>query len=213
MQKQLESKISSSKTWLAVLSLCLAIFLFMFYNVTYSGPMLSLDVWVSQHVPSIQSPALTKVIIFITDLNGVFGSAVISALFILFLLSKKSYKAVQFYLVSFLGASALFTVIKMLVDRARPALKIVEEAGLSFPSGHSTMSMTVALLFYFIIVKNMLPSLGRTLLLLLCILWPLMIVFTRIYLNVHWLTDTLAGLSLGLFWTILVYQMMVKRSF
>jgi len=211
MQQQVESKTSSSKVWLVVLSLSLAIFLFMFYNVAYSGPMLSLDAWVSQHVPSIQSQTLTKIIIFITNINGVYGSAIISALFIVFLLRKKAYKAVQFYLVAFLGASALFTVIKMLVDRARPALKIVEEAGLSFPSGHATMSITIALLFYFIIVKNMLPSLSRTLLLLLCILWPLIIVFTRIYLNVHWLSDTVAGLSLGLFWTILVYQSMMKR--
>ena len=211
MQKQVESKPLTSKVCLVVLGICLAIFLFMFYNVTYSGPMLSLDTWVSQHVPSIQSPTLTKIIIFITNINGVVGSAIISALFIVYLLRKKAYKAIQFYLVSFLGASALFTVIKMLVERARPALKIVEEAGLSFPSGHSTMSITIALLCYFIIVKNMLPSLSRTLLLLLCIFWPLLIVFTRIYLNVHWLSDTMAGLSLGLFWTILAYQTMMKR--
>jgi len=210
MYKNGQSEGSSSKVWLVVLSICLVIFLFMFYNVVSLGPMMSLDAWISEHVVSIQSPTYTKIVLFITNINGVLGSAIISALFILFLLAKKSYKAVQFYLVSFLGASALFTLIKIWVERARPVLKIVDEQGLSFPSGHATMSMTMALLFYFIIVKNMVPSLSRTLLLLVCIFWPLIIVFTRIYLNVHWFTDTVAGLSLGVFWTILVYKTMVK---
>jgi len=36
------------------------------------------------------------------------------------------------------------------------------------------------------------------------IVWPLLIAFTRVYLNVHWLSDTLAGLSLGFFWVALL---------
>ena len=182
----------------------LLLFLVMLLNVLFDGPILRLDEWVSQHVPALQSEALTKVIVFITDLNGVVGTAIFSLFMVIFLFSKKYYTELKFYLLSFLGASALFTIIKLLVERLRPALKIVDEQGLSFPSGHSTMAMAIALSLYVIWVSKIHSAFGRGLLLTFTIVWPLLIVGTRLYLNVHWLSDTLAGLALGIFWVTLL---------
>jgi undecaprenyl-diphosphatase len=95
-------------------------------------------------------------------------------------------------------------VIKLLVERARPVLKIINEQGFSFPSGHSTMSMAMALSLYFIFADSISSRAGRIVLLVVALLWPILIAFTRVYLNVHWLSDTLAGFSLGIFWVTLV---------
>jgi len=190
---------------IALMLLGIVLFVAMLLNVIFDGPMLRLDEWVSQYVPALQSEALTKVLVFITDLNGVAGTAIFSLFMVIFLFSKKYYTELKFYLISFLGASALFTVIKLLVERVRPALKIINEQGLSFPSGHSTMSMTMALTLYFIFISKIHSAFGRGLLLAFTIFWPLLIVGTRLYLNVHWLSDTIAGLSLGLFWVTLVF--------
>jgi len=113
---------------------------------------------------------------------------------------------------AFLGAFALFTVIKFLVERARPALKIINEQGYAFPSGHSTMSMAIAMALYFIFVIKIDSVEKRKLLLVLCLIWPLLIAFTRVYLNVHWFSDTVAGLALGLSWVILLKLLFLSSS-
>ena len=201
MKAEQESK---RKVLIGLLVISLLVFLTILYNVLTNGPLLMVDRWISTEVPNIQFPALTELIIFITNINGMLGSAIFSILLIFFLIYKKYYVDLKFYLLAFLGASALFVVIKLLVERTRPVLKIINEQGFSFPSGHSTMSMAMALALYFIFVTKLDSVSRRRLLLILCLAWPLLIAFTRVYLNVHWLSDTIAGLSLGLFWVILL---------
>jgi len=192
------------KKLLLITLVSLALFLFFLYEVLTQGSLLDLDAWISQHVPQMQSQALTEWIVMITNMNGIVGSAIISLLLSAYLLYKKNRKALLFYWIAYLGGSALFTGIKYAVERARPLLKIINEQGLSFPSGHSTMSMVMALSLYFIFISKLERKGTRYLLLAITIFWPLLIVFTRIYLNVHWFSDTLAGLSLGVFWVTLL---------
>ncbi len=193
---------SNAMIWIMILSLLL--FLSILVTLLAGGPLLDVDLWVSTRIPAIQSDNLTKIIIFLTNINGLLGSAILSSLVIFFLLYKKYYLELKFYLLALLGASALFSVIKLLVERVRPALKIINEQGFSFPSGHSTMSMAIALSLYFIFVTKISSSSGRVALLFLALLWPILISFSRVYLNVHWLSDTFAGFFLGIFWVTLL---------
>jgi len=200
------------KFFIGLIVISLFLFLFILYNVLTNGPLLMIDRWISTEVATIQSPELTKLVIFITNINGILGSVIFSLLLMFFLIYKKYYEDLKFYLLAFLGASVLFTVIKLLVERARPALKIINEQAFSFPSGHSTMSMAIAMALYFIFAEKVASASGRRLLLLACIFWPLFIAATRIYLNVHWLSDTVAGLALGLSWVILLKLLFLSSS-
>ena len=204
MPHTVEEKKHYKKRLLPVTVVSLVFFLFFLYEVLTQGSLLELDAWVSQHIPQIQSQALTEWIVMITNMNGVVGSAIISLLVSAYLLYKKNHKALLFYWIAYLGGSALFTGIKYAVERTRPLLKIINEQGFSFPSGHSTMSMVMALSLYFIFISKLERKGARYLLLAITVFWPLLIVFTRIYLNVHWVSDTLAGLSLGIFWVTLL---------
>jgi len=71
--------------------------------------------------------------------------------------------------------------------------------------------MTMAVACYFIFTPKIISAKGRSLLLGAAIIWPLLIAFTRVYLNVHWLSDTLAGLSLGFFWVALLHLILIKN--
>lgn len=190
----------------------LTLFFTILLAVLSNSKVLEIDAWVSTHVPIFQTPFLTDIVIFITNLNSVVGSIMFSVFFVMFLLYKKYYIDLKFYLLTFFGASALFPIIKLLVERTRPILKIVNEEGLSFPSGHSTMSMVIALSLYFIFIKKMKTDLGRKLLFIACITWPIIIAATRLYLNVHWLSDTLAGISIGVFWVTLVVVYFLNKT-
>ena len=207
-----EGLLSKHKTVIFLMLLSLVIFLFMLYSATTKTFFYDVDVWVSMHSTLMHQQFLNKVVILITHLNGVIGSAILSFVLLVYLAMKKYYTDLRFYLFSFLGASLLFTVIKNIVERARPQSELIDVINYSFPSGHATMAMTMAVSSYFIFAPKMASAKGRLLLLGVAIGWPLLIAFTRVYLNVHWVSDTLAGLSLGFFWVALLYLTLLKKQ-
>lgn len=113
---------------------------------------------------------------------------------------KDSLKRADIYLIG-VGATYLISyIIKIIVKRERPFN--ILETGFSFPSGHSSASMTAyAILALFLWKKN--KKLSFALLLI-----PFLVGFSRIYLMVHWLSDVSAGLFLGAviaFFTIWIF--------
>jgi undecaprenyl-diphosphatase len=90
--------------------------------------------------------------------------------------------------------------------RPRPpaVFSVVTELDGSFPSGHANISVALyALGFYLLFRATRSPRLKR-LWLGLAFLFPLLIGFSRLYLGAHYLSDVLAGWSIGLWWSILV---------
>lgn len=210
MSKELEIHSSDRKILFILNILSLLIFLFMLYCVMGNHYFLSIDRWVSTHVVSIQRPVLTEVVIAITNFNGLVANVVFTIFAMLFLTYKTWYKDRLFYLLSFSGAVVLFLSIKQMVAHPRPYSSLIDVINYSFPSGHSTLTMTTALLVYFIFVKRFSSSLAKNILLVVCIVWPMFIAFTRVYLNVHWLSDVIAGLALGIFWVTLMGLFLLK---
>jgi undecaprenyl-diphosphatase len=111
-----------------------------------------------------------------------------------------SYWALPFLLVVILGDKLLTQQLKQLVDRARPTLEpIAATLGPSFPSGHSSTAAASWAAFAFIAGLWW----GRR-------SWPLLaglavgiavaVAASRVLLDVHWLTDVVAGLALGWAW-------------
>ena len=182
------------------------IFLFvgMLLSVQFSGSVLQLDLYISQHVSSLRIESWNKWVIALTNLNGMRESLLFSALLLSFLLYKKWYNDARFYLLVLAGSIVLFGTIKSMVKRVRPQMQLIDISGYSFPSGHSTMSMAMAMALYFIFVRKIEAAAGRVVLLAMSLLWPLMIGASRIYLNVHWFSDVIGGLGLGLFWVMLL---------
>lgn len=212
MHTQTESHSSHGKTLIFLNILTLLLFLFILYCVLSDSYLLLIDRWVNTHVVSIQTPLLTEILIFITNFNGVVANVSFAIFVMLLLTYKKWYKDRLFYLLSFSGAVILFTGIKHLVARARPHSDLIDVINYSFPSGHSTLSMTTALLLYFIFVRRCTSSLVKNGLLTVCIAWPIFIAFTRVYLNVHWLSDVMAGLALGIFWVTLMRLFFIRKE-
>lgn len=100
-----------------------------------------------------------------------------------------------------LSSVLLMSVLKMLFNRQRPIIPLLERArGLSFPSGHAMMSVVFfGLIIYFTYrhVKN--PTLKSILISMLVIL-ILSIGISRVYLKVHYASDVIAGFCMGVIW-------------
>jgi undecaprenyl-diphosphatase len=166
--------------------------------------ILLIDRWIDTFINAIQNKLLTKFMVTLHNFNGAMGIVVFSLCMILLLLYKRWYNDLLFYIFSVFGANIAFIVIKMIVQRGRPSSDILAITTHSFPSGHATMATAMALAFYFIFDKRV-HSIGLQLLLWIgCIVWPVIIAFSRVYLDVHWLSDVIAGIGLGLFWVTLI---------
>ena len=181
------------------------VFMAMLLNVLTDGPMLKLDAWVTLEVQGLHTETWTKAVVFLTDLNGVAASMFLFVLLSAFFWYKKWYRDLRFFLLSFIGGTLLFNLFKFSVQRARPDAALFDLATYSFPSGHTTTTTVLALSLCFVFVQRVPAGFSRILFFLFCILWPVLIAFTRVYLNVHWLSDVMGGLSLGLFWVTLSY--------
>ena len=95
------------------------------------------------------------------------------------------------------------TLLKHIFNRARPDTPLLFEAkGLSFPSGHALMSITFYGLLIYIVYKSLKNKFFNWVLISLLILLILIIGFTRIYLNVHYASDVIAGYCIGFLWLV-----------
>ena len=107
---------------------------------------------------------------------------------------------VPFLLVVFLGDKIVTNGIKDLVDRARPTLNpIAQTLGPSFPSGHSSTAASFYAALALILARRR-GARVRALLAGSAAAIAVAVAASRVLLDVHWLSDVVAGLMLGWAW-------------
>jgi len=152
-------------------------------------------------VHSLATPILDAIMWTVTQM-GEIGAIVVTILAATWFSRKQ--KSVDTYaiLISFCGATALNTLLKFLLSRPRPSLfpPLVPASGFSFPSGHVTASVAT---FGFLAVllwreKRFGWATASWVLVLL-------VAFSRIYLGVHYPSDTLGSLTFASMWLIAVF--------
>ncbi|MDG4559161.1 MAG: VTT domain-containing protein [Candidatus Contendobacter sp.] len=91
-------------------------------------------------------------------------------------------------------------LFKGLLPVSNPAEVSEGLVGYSFPSSHATFS-TLVFGFLAVLIAREIPPARRWIVYHLAAVFMIVpIAFARLYLGIHWLTDTLAGLCLGLIW-------------
>lgn len=97
------------------------------------------------------------------------------------------------------GAGLLNAALKLAFHRPRPELASVRLDTYSFPSGHAAVS-AVLLAFAFLAARRVRGWRGRGGIVLAALAAAAAVAFSRLYLGAHYLSDVLAGSSLGLAW-------------
>jgi len=182
----------------------LYVFSKMLEDVIDMESVVKLDVWLNQKVTLLWSLPLNEIMIFITSIASPVNLFIFSLiLFIVFIIKKKWYHLVLL-VTGMVGGVLLEFLIKFLIHRERPVNALIDVSGYSFPSGHATM----AIIFFTIIIYAFKDDIKNRILRALFV-FSMMSVFllvgaSRIYLNVHWFSDVVAGFALGVFWLTLL---------
>ena len=148
-----------------------------------------------------ESPGVVGPLKAVTDLGAPIWLWIVCIVASVVLFRAGRTRLLVFLLVTVLVGSLLDTVVKIVVDRPRPFLlePVATARGKSFPSGHA-MSSTVV---YGSLLLVFLPGVARR--------WRgwlvagvsavvVAVAFTRLALGVHYLSDVVGGIVLGLAW-------------
>jgi membrane-associated phospholipid phosphatase len=102
------------------------------------------------------------------------------------------------------GEVGIFLLVTMLVDRERPPVRHLDEAPptSSFPSGHTAATIALWGALAVLASERARSALVRNLFLVLAVVLPLLVASSRLYRGMHYLTDVLGGVVLGVLWLV-----------
>ena len=183
-----------------IASIYLVLFLILLILVkTNSTIVTSFDKFVQNLLLPITNPTNTRIIEKITYLGGPRIAAILSIIVSLYMFIRHNFKAGIWSASTLVIGNLINVLAKNLIQRPRPSDKLVAISGYSFPSGHTFGTALFIFFVVFLIVPQIKDVTLRRILTFLGFLWILIIALTRVYLHVHYPTDTIASILLVLF--------------
>ncbi len=171
------------------------------YLMRSSAALVELDASATQWSAEHSGPFAERCLKLITEL----GSTVVVIVLAAVLAIGESIRRPNRWIVPFLilviaGQGILTNGIKELLDRARPTFNpIAETLGPSFPSGHSAMAAAFWAAAALLLGRGR-GSSARSILAGGAAAIAVAVACSRVFLEVHWLSDVVAGLALGWAW-------------
>jgi undecaprenyl-diphosphatase len=171
-----------------------------------AGNVPAFDHSVLRAFAGLRTPRRTETALDITALGS--GTLLVFFTLIAFvtLLRMKARMEALQLAVSAVGGALLTILLKGWVDRVRPTevSHVIEVSGFSYPSGHS-FSAAAFYTTLAVVVGARTPSRRlRALLGTIAVLVIVLVALSRQYLGVHYPSDTIAGVGLGVAWALFV---------
>jgi undecaprenyl-diphosphatase len=169
-------------------------------QVLHGDFMGDLDNYLFHFLQNLRTPWADHLMVLVTQFGELLLLAVVLAGGSLWLTYKGNTKAALHWIGVYACAGVLTFVLKHSAQVARP---VEFYGGYAFPSAHASMSLVVYG-FLALLVAREIPFRHRWLPYSIAGLLIMAIAFSRLYLGVHWFSDVLGGITLGLFWTALI---------
>ncbi|WP_438349602.1 phosphatase PAP2 family protein [Paenibacillus sp. FA6] len=178
--------------------------------------VLNFDQTIISYVQGRESPLLTTILTFFTDIGSGVSISIITIIVMIVLYKFLGHRRELMFLAwVVIGSALLNMLLKLLFQRARPTLhRIVDANGYSFPSGHSMAAFSLYAAIAFLVWKHVPNAIGRMFIIILSSIFILTIGVSRIYLGVHYPSDIIGGYLMSACWltaSIWSYQRYLER--
>lgn len=163
----------------------------------------NLDLFVFYALQALRTPQADAIMVWLTALGN---TAVVSGITIAglaWLVWRRQTAAALYWLAAIGVPAALFVVLKHTFAIPRPLLIPGLADSYAYPSGHTVMATALYGILAVMLTRDLTVR-WRASIYTLAGLLIAVIGFSRLYLGVHWLSDVLGGLSLGLAWVALM---------
>jgi membrane-associated phospholipid phosphatase len=110
------------------------------------------------------------------------------------LLIKRRWRQLSAFVLTWVAAEVLLTVLKAAFQRERPPGSLVSITGYSFPSGHAVAGAATAVA---LVLAFLPPGRTRGRWELIALAFSFVMALSRVYLSAHWFSDVVAGVLLG----------------
>lgn len=157
-----------------------------------------MDPFIGNMVSYIRNDFNTTFFLIISNLIGSYPLLLLLSIIFFLLLYKDKLKDLWKVAAEFGFANVVGFLTKYTVKRLRPELSLITETGYSFPSMHSYNAMMIYGTIILILLKYYKSGYVRNISIALLTLLILLTGFSRIYLNVHYTSDVLAGFTFGI---------------
>ena len=171
------------------------------YLVRSTGVLTRLDGGVGGWANDHAVPWSTQLIQFVTDLASTPAAILVLLVVIVVEMIRAPNRWVPPFLITVLvGEVVLVNIVKQLLDRVRPSFNpIAATLGPSFPSGHSATAAALYASVALVLARKRSPR-TRALLAGGAAGIAVGVATSRVMLDVHWLSDVIAGLAFGWAW-------------
>ena len=195
-----------------IITLTALIIIFIILTIlVINGKTTSFDKTITNFIINTIPENINEIIKIITTLGGskLLPPIVLITFFTLIYLKKSKY-AILIILNSLL-ATASYLTLKSIIQRPRPdVFRFINETGYSFPSGHATTNMAFYGIIIYLIWKKVKNKKLKIFLTIILSIWILIMGISRIYFNVHYPTDIIAGFILGIICILLTTNLSKK---
>ena len=188
------------QTYLTKGSFALLLFMIIGYIVKFYPEMLvSFDQPIQTAIRGDLPETLTLLFRAITHLIDI-PVIITWVLIVAFIFYRKQWKLESYLMLGNLAlAGILIVTFKNIYQRPRPEiLHLVEEKGFSFPSGHSLAVTIMVGTLIVILSQRIKDQLWKRIVQILLGLYLVSVLISRVYLGVHYPSDILASLCVGL---------------
>ena len=158
-----------------------------------------LDLSLYHFFQELRTPWADALMVFTAGLGDYQVMLPVSLVVFGWLLWRRKHSAAWHWLAALGFGMATNLLFKGLLPVSSPAEVSQGVLGYSFPSSHATFS-TLVFGFLAVLIAREISQPRRWIVYLAAAFMIVPIAFARLYLGIHWLTDTLAGLCLGLIW-------------
>lgn len=161
-----------------------------------------LDRAVHEAFARLETPAALGVLGVVTYL-GSFGAVLVGGgAMAAWLAWKRDRYTLVALLVTILGGEALVWILKIVFGRDRPGGGITDPAGDAFPSAHTFTATILVGFAVYLLWRHLERTSARWLVSVVAIALVMGVGLSRIMLSVHWTSDVLGGLVIGMGWLV-----------
>jgi membrane protein DedA with SNARE-associated domain len=142
---------------------------------------------------------MDDIMLTITSLGSAYVTVAVVAAVALWLIAMRRWQTLWYWIGAVAFAELLVLALKAGMERQRPETVYSSVDPYSFPSGHAALSIVVYGFLAFLLAHGK-PGWQKIGVALPAAAIAALIAFSRLYLGVHWFSDVVASLGLGLAW-------------